>query len=187
MLDRIRLFARTDRRFLLVGAALVLMLLLDLSLLAADYLQRSGIESKKAQVRAGTVKLNALRVSTENAAAVLGKSRQINALAGRLGRSVAQSDIVSSIFDLAARTGIRVRDQNFIRSENGEERTDMAFLAQTLVISGKYRQVRAFLKKVEDNDEGLSVVERAEFSTAEGDEVVARIKLVTYGGAPADE
>lgn len=185
MFEKLRLLARTDRRFLVTATALLVALCLDLALVAAAYMQGRHIEFKRALVKERSETLDALRVGTENAAAVLGKSREIKSLAGQLEQPVVQSDMVSIIFDLAGQTGVTVRDQNFVTA--GEASTDSTSLSQTLVLSGKYREIRAFVKKIETQATGITVVERAEVAADKAGKVLARLKLRTYGGVSGDE
>lgn len=185
MFDRLMLLARTDRRFLVTTMALLVFLSVDLALVAVGYMQGRNIALKRAQVQERTGTLDALRVGTENAAAVLGKSREIKTLAGRLERPVVQSDMVSVVFDLAGQTGVTVRDQNFVTP--AEASTDSTSLSQTLVLSGRYREIRAFVKQVEAQTGGITVVERAEIAADAGGKVLARLKLSTYGGIGGGE
>lgn len=185
MFDRISLLARTDRSFLITGLVLLLLLLADLMLVMTGAIQRSDNAARREQVRERSAALNALRVGTENAAMVLGKSREIKSLSERLERPVVQSDMVSAVFDLAGQTGVTVRDQNFLTP--GEQGADSPALAQTLVLSGKYREVRAFVKKIEEHATGITVVEGAEIAADDGGKVLARLKLKTYRGTPGNE
>lgn len=184
MFDRLLLLARTDRRFLVTGVALLSVLFVDLTLVTAAYVQGRGIAAKSERVQERAAELSALRVGTENAAAVLGKSREIKSLSERLARPVVQSDAVSAVFDLAGQTGVTVRDQNFVTRG---EAADAGALVQTLVLSGRYREVRAFVTKIEEQAAGITVVERAELAGEDGGKVLARLKLRTYGGEPGDE
>lgn len=185
LLNRAKLLVRTDRNVFLGVVILGLIILVDAMLLVADYSERRSLVGKKQELRTQISHLAALGMSIDNASAVLGKSRQIKAAASQLAHPVSQPDIVSTVFQLAGQTGIHVRDQNFVAPEQVENGFEA--LAQTLEVTGTYRQVRGFLKAVEQNEQGITVIERSELASDESGNVRARLKLVTYGGAAVDE
>jgi len=185
LFSRAGLLAATDRRFRVAGALLLAVLIADLTLLATGYFQRQSLDAKQRRLDERVSELAALRIRAENAAAVLGKSRRIKAFSQRMNRPVTQSDIVSSLFELAGRAGVEVRDQSFMKAGPGPN--GPASIAQTLVVTGRYRQVRRFVGGIEESERGINVVEQCEISADEGGRVAARLTLKTYGGAAAGE